>query len=107
MDYLGFFKYINGGKRREVIPQSIYKEIENKLNDSNVPLQWYTDVVSWVKQEFGYRKYHTLRAFMIRNFVSKLKVPRKSHYKKDEVAFETLKKNFLNQLQQIAKENNI
>ena len=45
------------------------------------------------KQEFGYEiKYHTVRSFMIRNFGSKLKTPRKSHYKKDEVAFDTFKK---------------
>ena len=89
----GLLSLNSGGKRREAIPHSIHKEIENKLNDSNLPLQGYTDAVSWVKQEFGYQiKYHTLRAFMIRNFGSKLKVPRKSHYKKDEVAFEAFKK---------------
>ena len=83
----------SGGKRRESIPKSIHKEIEAKLNDSNAPLQGYTDAVSWIEQEFGYQiKYHTVRAFMIRNFGSKLKIPRKSHYKKDEVAFETFKK---------------
>lgn len=83
----------SGGKRREAVPKSIHKGIENKLNDSNAPLQGYTDAVSWVQQEFGYQiKYHTLRAFMIKNFGSKLKIPRKSHYKKDEVAFETFKK---------------
>ena len=82
-----------GGKRREVVPKSIHKAIENKLNDSKAPLQGYTDAVSWIEQEFGYQiKYHTVRAFMVRNFGSKLKTPRKSHYKKDEVAFETFKK---------------
>jgi len=89
----GLLSINSGGKRRESIPQSIHKEIECKLNDSNHPLQGYTDAVSWVKQEFGYEiKYHTLRAFMIRNFGSKLKIPRKSHYKKDEVAIDTFKK---------------
>lgn len=89
----GMLEIHSGGKRREAIPKSIHKEIENKLNDSNAPLQGYTDAVSWIKQEFGYQiKYHTVRAFMIRNFGSKLKTPRKSHYKKDEVAFETFKK---------------
>ena len=83
----------SGGTRREAVPKAIYKEIENKLNDSKNPLQGYTDAVSWIEQEFGYQiKYHTVRAFMIRNFGSKLKIPRKSHYKKDEVAFETFKK---------------
>ena len=83
----------SGGKRREAVPGSIHKEIEVKLNDSTSPLQGYTDAVLWIKQEFGYEiKYHTVRAFMIRNFGSKLKTPRKSHYKKDEVAFEAFKK---------------
>ncbi|MFT5601590.1 MAG: transposase, partial [Flavobacteriales bacterium] len=55
--------------------------------------QGYNDAVLWIKQEFGYDlKYHTVRAFMIRNFGTKLKTPRKSHYKKDEVAFEAFKK---------------
>jgi len=45
----------SGGKRREVVPKSIHKEIENKLNDSTSPLQGYTDAVSWIKQEFGYQ----------------------------------------------------
>lgn len=83
----------SGGKRRETVPASIHKEIEAKLNDSSEPLQGYNDAVLWIKQEFGYEiKYHTVRAFMIRNFGTKLKVPRKSHYKKDEIAFATFKK---------------
>jgi len=83
----------SGGKRREAVPKSIHKEIEEKLNNSTAPLQGYRDAVSWIRQEFGYEiKYHTLRAFMIRNFGSKLKTPRKSHYKKDKVAFERFKK---------------
>lgn len=83
----------SGGSRRETVPKSIHKEIEAKLTDSTSPLQGYTDAVLWIKKEFGYQiKYHTVRAFMIRNFGTKLKVPRKSHYKKDEVAFEAFKK---------------
>ena len=89
----GLLRISGGGKRRETVPTSIHKEIEAKLNDSSAPLQGYNDAVLWIKQEFGYEiKYHTVRAFMIRNFGSKLKTPRKSHYKKDEVAFETFKK---------------
>jgi len=83
----------SGGNRRESVPKSIHKEIEAKLNNSTAPLQGYNDAVLWIEQEFGYQiKYHTVRAFMIRNFGTKLKTPRKSHYKKDEVAFDTFKK---------------
>jgi transposase len=89
----GILSMNSGGKRRETVPASIHKEIKDKLNDSSAPLQGYNDAVLWIKQEFGYElKYHTVRAFMIRNFGSKLKIPRKSHYKKDEVAFEAFKK---------------
>ncbi len=89
----GMLEIKSGGKRRETVPTSIHKEIEAKLNDFSAPLQGYNDAVLWIKQEFGYKlKYHTVRAFMIRNFGTKLKVPRKSPYKKDEVAFESFKK---------------
>tara|TARA_B110000881_G_C18272612_1_gene363497 strand:- start:92 stop:586 length:495 start_codon:yes stop_codon:yes gene_type:complete len=89
----GILSMNSGGKRRETVPSSIHKAIKDKLNDSSAPLQGYNDAVLWIKQEFGYElKYHTVRAFMIRNFGSKLKTPRKSHYKKDEVAFEAFKK---------------
>lgn len=86
-----------GGKRRDKIPDSIKKELEKKLNNSTSPLQGYTDSVDWVKTEFGLDiNYHTLRSFMIVNFGTKLKQPRKSHYKKDEQAFEDFKKNSKN-----------
>jgi transposase len=89
----GVLAISGGGKRSESVPGSIHKDIEKKLKDFRAPLQGYHDAVLWIKQEFGCDlKYHTVRAFMIRNFGAKLKTPRKSHYKKDEVAFETLKK---------------
>ncbi|MGY0408373.1 MAG: hypothetical protein ACWIPJ_08480 [Polaribacter sp.] len=33
-------------------------------------------------------KYNTLRTYLIRHFKTKIKVPRKSHYKKDDQAIE-------------------
>ena len=69
------------------------KPIKKKLHDSTSPLHGYTDVVQWARKEFDVEiNYHTLRSFMIVNFGTKLKQPRKSHYKKDEKAFETFKK---------------
>ena len=83
----------NGGKRREVVPSRIHKDLEAKLNNSTDPLLSYTDAVEWVKQEFDIElKYNTLRMYLIRNFGSKLKTPRKSHYKKDDQATKVFKK---------------
>jgi len=83
----------SGGKRRSVIDAKIHESLSIKLNDSNEPLLGYWDVVLWVKANHGVEiKYNTLRTYLIRHFQTKLKAPRKSHYKKDEQAFEAFKK---------------
>jgi transposase len=83
----------NGGKRREVVTPDIHKGLEKKVNDSENPLLGYNHAIEWVKEEFGViLKYNTLRTYMKRHFKTKLKVPRKSHYKKDDQAVELFKK---------------
>ena len=83
----------NGGKRREVVTLNIHLGLKNKLQDSNNPLLGYNDAIEWVKNNYGITlKYHTLRSYMKRHFKTKLKIPRKSHYKKDDEAIELFKK---------------
>ena len=83
----------SGGVRIRVITNDLKRSLDKKLHDSENPLQSYTDAVDWVKTEHNIEvNYHTLRHCMIVNFGTKLKQPRKSHYKKDEVAFDTFKK---------------
>mgnify|MGYP000285959294 CR=1 FL=1 len=86
-------KISNGGKRREVVTGDIHDALKIKLNDSNNPFQGYTDAVLWVEHKFNRKiKYNTLRTYMIKQFGSKLKSPRKSHYKKDPDAEAFFKK---------------
>ena len=88
-----FLKHYGGGKRREVVTEYIQNALEIKLHNSTSPLEGYTDAVEWVRRKFKVEiNYHTLRSYMIRHYGTKLKTPRKSHYKKDEKAFETFKK---------------
>ena len=83
----------NGGKRREVVTLDIHKGLEKKVNNSDAPLLGYNHAIEWVKDEFGVvLKYNTLRTYMKRHFKTKLKIPRKSHYKKDDQAVELFKK---------------
>lgn len=83
----------SGGSRNRIISITLRKSLKEKLNNSKEPLQGYNDAVLWVKNNCGLAiNYHTLRSFMIVNFGTKLKHPRKSHYKKDEQAFEAFKK---------------
>lgn len=84
---------VSGGSRTRVITKDIKKSLQDKLHNSTNPLQGYNDAVEWIKNKHNVViNYHTLRSFMIVNFGTKLKTPRKSHYKKDEEAFETFKK---------------
>jgi transposase len=86
-------KISSGGANHTKITEALHKELELKLNDSACPLLGYNDAVNWVKKEFDIDiKYNTLRTYMKRHFGSKLKVPRKSHYRKDEQAIAVFKK---------------
>lgn len=83
----------SGGKHNYRVIDSVAIGLGKKLQSSNDPLQGYTDAVKWVKKNYNVEiNYHTLRSFMIVNFGTKLKQPRKSHYKKDEAAFDAFKK---------------
>ncbi|MEP1487872.1 MAG: winged helix-turn-helix domain-containing protein [Algibacter sp.] len=87
------FKISSGGANHTKITETLHKVLELKLNDSACPLLGYNDVVNWVKKEFDIDiKYNTLRTYMKRHFGSKLKVPRKSHYRKNDQAIAVFKK---------------
>lgn len=86
-------KISNGGKRRMVITPDIHASLASKLENSSDPLLGYNDALQWVETQFDRKfKYNTLRTYMKRHFGSKLKVPRKSHYKKDDKAIAVFKK---------------
>lgn len=77
------------GKPKCLVTPEIHRSLEDKLRDSANPLQSYLEAVGWVKETHGVKLgYHALRKYMIKHFKTKLKVPRKSHYKKDDQAIE-------------------
>jgi len=83
----------NGGKRRNSVPKKVHEGLLKKVHDSRDPFLGYWDAVLWVKENYDIEiKYNTLRTYLIRHFKTKLKEPRKSHYKKDEQAIEAFKK---------------
>jgi transposase len=83
----------SGGKRRVVVTNEVHLLLEEKLKDYSDPLLSYKEAVTWVSEQVGVLiNYTTLRAYMIKNFKTKLKVPRKSHYKNDKQAVEVFKK---------------
>ena len=77
-------------KPSKIITKEVHQGLSVKVNDAKNPLLGYWDAQRWVKEEFGVEvTYHWLRVYMIKNFKTKLKSPRKSHIKKDEQAAES------------------
>lgn len=88
-----FLQIVPRGKPKSSITPEIHEKLKAKLNDSSSPLKGYWHAVLWIKEELGITiGYQALRNYMIKHFKTKLKMPRKSHYKKDEVAIEAFLK---------------
>lgn len=88
-----FLRVVPTGVRKSVVSKEIHEALKEKLNDSSDPLLGYWHAVLWVKSSFNVTiKYQTIRKYMIKHFNTKLKVPRKSHYQKDEQAIEAFLK---------------
>jgi len=89
---IGFEKFIKipaRGKPNSSITPEIHNALEQKLNDSLNPLKGYWHAIFWLNETMNVNvTYQALRNYMIKHFKTKLKVPRKSHYKKDEQAIE-------------------
>ena len=85
---------IKSGKNTNTkIPKEVHDLIEKKLQNLEDPLLGYKHAVNWLYKKTGIKiNYHTLRGYMKRHFGSKLKVPRKSHYKKEPEAELVFKK---------------
>lgn len=80
-------------KPSKIITKEIHKALEVRLTTSELHFLGYWDATDWVNQKFGVQiKYHWLRKYLIKHFKTKLKSPRKSHYKKDEQAIEAFLK---------------
>lgn len=82
-----------GGFKPSIVSKQEHKAIEKKLHNANNGIRGYNELVEWVKEELNKDiKYITLLKYCQRHFGSKIKVARKSHIKKDELAVEAFKK---------------
>jgi len=83
----------SGGKRRCNISPDLHEALKEKLHNAEDPFLSYSEATTWVHRNYNQTiKYNTLRMYLIRQFRSKLKQPRKSHYKKDDEAIAAFKK---------------
>lgn len=81
------------GFKPSVISDQEHKKIEHKLNQPKNALRGYKELMLWIKDEFGKEvKYTTVVEYCKRHFSSKIKVARKSHVLKSQVAEDAFKK---------------
>lgn len=74
-------------KGSKIITSEMHNALSNRVNDPENPFLGYWDAQDWIKEEFGVDvKYQRIREYLIQHFKTKLKTPRKSHYKKDDEA---------------------
>ena len=71
-------------KGSKIISQEIHKGLEQRVNDPSNSFLGYWVAQQWVNVQYGLEvNYQRIREYLIQHFVTKLKTPLKSHYKKD------------------------
>lgn len=80
-------------RKSHIISEEINKAIGQRVNDSEQGFSSYVEAQRWISSEFGLElKYNTVREHLIRYFETKIKSPRKSHFKKDNKAVDAFLK---------------
>ena len=75
---------------------SMHQALKEKLENNTACFAGYKEALFWLNETYQTAfKYSWLRKYLIKHFGTKLKVPRKSHIKKDEKAVGTFLKSFL------------
>jgi transposase len=81
------------GYKPTIITKEEHDAIESKLKDPQNGIRGYTELMTWIENEFQKSiNYNTLYKYCVREFSSSIKVARKSHVNKDDEAVEAFKK---------------
>lgn len=79
--------------KSRIITPDIHEGLSKRVNSSEQPFLGYWEAVEWVQKTYNVEvQYHNLRKYLIQHFKTKLKSPRKSHYKKDDEAVDAFLK---------------
>lgn len=85
------------GNRPSKIDPATHQALEAKLSNAKEAPRSFTELQQWVEEHYmAGINYQTLRGYVQRHFGAKIKIVRKTHYKKDEDEVAAFKKNSLN-----------
>jgi transposase len=91
--YAGLIDIKSGGNNTKVLSDKMLESIQEKLNDEKSTITSYVELKGLLEEELGEKiKYQSLYSHCKRKHKAKLKVSRKSHYKKDANAEAFFKK---------------
>ena len=72
------------GSRSKEMHASLHQDLKEKLGDNKNYFRSYKEALSWLNDTYQTDfKYDWFRKYLIKHFGTKLKIPRKSHIKKD------------------------
>lgn len=92
----GLLRVNSGGNNSSALSVAVKQGVKEKLSQVDTDITGYVELLDWVQRTYGENiKYNTLYAYCRNVLKSRLKVARKSHYKKDPEATEVFKKNCL------------
>ena len=99
--------YVNGiegllfdgriGFKPSLISADLHKAIEERLHSPKDAFTSYVDLIQWITDNYIPEgiNYQTINSYVKRHFGAKIKVARKSHVNKNELALDTFKKTSL------------
>ena len=91
--FSGFLEVKSGGNNTRTISDEMILSIDKKITDVKTTITSYVELKLILEQELSQEiQYGALYSYCRRKYKSKLKVARKSHYKKDENAEAFFKK---------------
>jgi len=83
-----------GGNKPPIITKKVHRAIEQRLSNPSAAFRSYKELQQWVSEHYIKNiNYHTVRKHVRERLGAKLKVPRKSHIRKDANAGKAFKKN--------------
>lgn len=80
----GMLPKTGGNRKSKIFTPGLHQALKSRMSDSRTPLSGYRDARSWIRDNYGIQvNYHWLRKYLTEHFRTKLKIPRKSHIRKE------------------------
>lgn len=86
-----------GGFKPSIISDELHQAISDRLHSPKDAFTSYVDLILWITNNYITEgvNYQTINSYVKRKFGAKIKVARKSHINKDDLAVESFKKTSL------------